>query len=112
MSAPEIEQVAGSPLRQVPAPKLAAVLTEDGVMITPLADPEAVPDQRCYRLIRDGEPRSLDLFERDPEGFGAINAVNRAQWHSTRGGPVTVWLGARPLCRYVRGRRAELPARA
>ena len=109
MSRADIEQVPGSRLVQVPAPDLAAVLVEGGVMITPLGPADPPPDRRHYRLMRDGQREPLDTFDRDESGGGAINAVNRAQWHSTRGGPVTVYIGDRPLCRYVRGRRAELP---
>jgi hypothetical protein len=108
-----IAQVPGSPLVQVPAPDLAAYRTADGgVIMAPIPAAPPPPDDRHYWLIEDGNPTPLDIFDRDPGGSGAIVAVNRAQWHSTRGGPVTVYVGARPLCRYVRGRRAELATRA
>jgi hypothetical protein len=107
-----IEQVPGSPLRQVPAPNLAAYRTADGgVIMAPIPPAPPAPDRRCYRLIEDGNPNPLDTIDRDPGGSGAISAVNRAQWHSTRGGPVTVYIGARPLCRYVAGRRVDLASR-
>ena len=111
--AEQIEQVAGSPLVQVPAPDLAAYRTADGgVIMAPIPPAPPKPDDRHYWLIEDGNPAPLDIFDRDPGGSGAITAVNRAQWHSTRGGPVTVYIGARPLTRYVAGRRVDLAGRA
>lgn len=67
-----------------------------------------------YVLVRDADPgdaeplrwREIEQLDRDDDGLGAILAVNRAHWHSTRGGPVTVLIGGRVLCRYADGRRA------
>ena len=110
---PAYRQVPGSPLVQVPAPDLAAVRTADGgVIMAPIPPAPTGRDNRHYWLIEDGNATPLDIIDRDPGGSGAITAVNRAQWHSTRGGPVTVYVGARPLTRYVHGRRAELATRA
>lgn len=62
-------------------------------------------EQVRYCLVRDGDPHPAETYLRDDDGFGAIQAVNRAQSLSRQGGPCTVYVGERFLVRYADGRR-------
>jgi hypothetical protein len=64
-------------------------------------------DGAVYALVQDGNTQGwLEAWPRDPEGFGAINAITRAAQLSLRGEPVTVLRpDLTPLARFVRGAR-------
>lgn len=59
-----------------------------------------------YCLMLDAENHPVETYPRDPEGFGAINAVNRAQALSLGGG-CSVYIGEQFLVRYEHGRRVN-----
>jgi hypothetical protein len=59
-----------------------------------------------YCLMVPGEMHPVETYERDPEGFGAIIAVNRAQHLSTNGAKsCAVYIGERFLVEYANGGR-------
>lgn len=59
-----------------------------------------------YCLMVPGETHPVETFERDPEGFGAIMAVNRAQALSLNGAKsCAVYIGERFLVEYANGGR-------
>jgi len=59
-----------------------------------------------YCLMVDGDPAPIETYARDDEGFGAIQATNRAHALSLNGaGNCSVWIGDRFLVRYVNGIR-------
>jgi hypothetical protein len=59
-----------------------------------------------YCLMVDGENHPAQTYARDPEGFGAIQAVNHAQALSLAGG-CSVYIGEQFLVRYEHGRRVN-----
>lgn len=71
-----------------------------------LCDEADIPVEVRYCLMVPGEPHPVETFPRDDEGFGAIQAVNRAQALSLNGAErCAVYLGDRFLVEYAGGRR-------
>jgi hypothetical protein len=60
-----------------------------------------------YCLMVPGDEHPVETFPRDPEGFGAIQAVNRAHALSLLNGvkACSVYIGERFLVAYEAGRR-------
>ena len=59
-----------------------------------------------YCLMVPGDPHPVESFARDTEGFGAIQAVNRAHALSLNGATeCSVWVGTRFLVKFVNGQR-------
>lgn len=61
-----------------------------------------------YCLMVPGDAHPVETFTRDPEGFGAIQATNRAQALSLNGASeCSVFIGERFLVKYVAGRQVK-----
>jgi hypothetical protein len=64
-----------------------------------------VPEVR-YCLMVPGDEHPVETFPRDPEGFGAMQATNRAHALSLKGaGACSVYIGDRFLVAYKAGER-------